>query len=243
VPRATFVWAGAFGWLGHFEEQARRAGLDGALRFLGHTDDVASFYAGCDVVIQTSMNLTRMAYQGQWNQAQVMRSAAVYEDYLRVFKQARQGGRVTTPYHTAALGNVVNYFFPRPRATADEDPVMQALSGVRCTGSRARGTKKGRTKIRVVQYAMHGTRGVWIAKRLRKLSNAGCNIAIIYAVTNGYLDDVAIEDVRAWEDGFHRYLKASRGKLLAAMKEKKALETDIESSLKEAIIEYKKTGV
>ena len=137
-----------------------------------------------DVVIQTSMNLTRMAYNGQWNQAQVMRSAAVYDDYLRVFKQARLGGRVTTPYHTAALGSVVNYFFPRPKATADEDPVMQALSGVRCTGARAGGTKKGRTKIRVVQYAIHGTRGVWIAKRLRKLRNAGCNIAIIYSVTS-----------------------------------------------------------
>jgi phosphatidylserine/phosphatidylglycerophosphate/cardiolipin synthase-like enzyme len=136
------------------------------------------------VVIQTSMNLTRMAYQGQWNQAQIMHSAAVYDDYMRVFRQARLGGRVTTPYHTAALGQVVNYFFPRPRATADEDPVMQALSGVRCLGAKARETRRGRTKIRIVQYAMHGTRGIWIAKRLRKLQNAGCDIAIIYSVTS-----------------------------------------------------------
>jgi phosphatidylserine/phosphatidylglycerophosphate/cardiolipin synthase-like enzyme len=136
------------------------------------------------VVIQTSMNLTKMAYQGQWNQAQVMRSAAVYGDYMKVFRQARRGGWVATPYHTAALGNVVNYFFPRPRASADEDPVMQVLSGVRCRYAKPGGAGKGRTKIRIVQYAMHGTRGVWIAKRLRKLRNAGCNIAIIYSVAS-----------------------------------------------------------
>jgi len=54
VPEAVFLWAGAFGWQAHFEEQARRAGLGQALRFLGHVDDVAGFYAACDVVVLTS---------------------------------------------------------------------------------------------------------------------------------------------------------------------------------------------
>ncbi len=65
--------------------------------------------------------------------------------------------------------------------------------------------------------------------------------AIIYAVTNGLIDDVAIDAVRAWEDGFHRYLKASRSKMMDAMREKRALEPEIEAELKEAIAEYKKT--
>ncbi len=65
--------------------------------------------------------------------------------------------------------------------------------------------------------------------------------AIIYAVTNGLIDDVAIDAVRAWEDGFHRYLKASRSKMMDAMREKRALEPGIEAELKEAIAEYKKT--
>ncbi len=65
--------------------------------------------------------------------------------------------------------------------------------------------------------------------------------AIIYAVTNGLIDDVEIEKVRDWEDGFHRYLKASRSKMMDAMREKKALEPEIEAELKEAIVEYKKT--
>ncbi|HKA88043.1 MAG TPA: glycosyltransferase family 4 protein [Haliangiales bacterium] len=50
VPDAAFVWAGAFGWLPHFEAAARRAGLARALRFVGHVEDVAGFYAACDVV-------------------------------------------------------------------------------------------------------------------------------------------------------------------------------------------------
>ncbi|MFA5853823.1 MAG: F0F1 ATP synthase subunit alpha [Patescibacteria group bacterium] len=65
--------------------------------------------------------------------------------------------------------------------------------------------------------------------------------AIIYAVTNGLIDDVAIDAVRAWEDGFHRYLKASRSSMMEAMREKKALEPEIEAELKEAIAEFKKT--
>jgi len=65
--------------------------------------------------------------------------------------------------------------------------------------------------------------------------------AVIYAVTNGLLDDVATEKVRDWEDGFHRYLKASRGALMKSMREKKALEPEIEAELKEAVSEYKKT--
>ena len=67
--------------------------------------------------------------------------------------------------------------------------------------------------------------------------------AIIYAVTNGWLDDVAVENVRAWEDGFHRYLKASRQALLKTIGEKKALEPEIEAELKQAIEEYKKTNI
>ncbi len=65
--------------------------------------------------------------------------------------------------------------------------------------------------------------------------------AVIYAVTNGLIDDIAIDKVRDWEDGFHRYLKASRAEMMKKLKEKKALEPEIEAELKEAIAEYKKT--
>jgi hypothetical protein len=82
------------------------------------------------------------------------------------------------------MGSIANYFFPRPHARPWHDPVMQLLKRVWCQGATGGGTRAGRTKIRIIQYAIYGERGVWIAKRLRYLWRAGCNIAIIYAVSS-----------------------------------------------------------
>lgn len=133
------------------------------------------------VSFQTSSNLTYMAYQGQWNEATVSYNPAVYDDFMAVFRQARLGKPVSRPYHVAAFGPVTDYFFPRPSATAAQDPVMQMLNGVSCRGATV-GTADGRTRIRIVQYAIYNDRGVWIAKKLRALWRAGCDIKIIYSV-------------------------------------------------------------
>lgn len=144
-------------------------------------DNVGSRHAR-NVVVQTSMNLTGFAVKGQWNQAQVLKSRSVYDDYLRIFHQTKLGRRVASPYHVASFGNVVDLFFPRPGGTAASDPVMQILNHVSCRGSAVTGD--GRTRIRVVQYAIYGNRGAWIAKKLRYLWNAGCDVGIIYSITS-----------------------------------------------------------
>jgi len=136
------------------------------------------------ITYNTSMNLTRFAYTKQWNQAQVMRSAGVYNDFMSVFRQARVGRSVASPYHVRTLGGVTDYFFPRPRSKAAQDPVMQILNVTACKGATAGGNSMGRTRIRIIQYAMYGDRGVWIAKKLRRLWNRGCDIKIIYGVTS-----------------------------------------------------------
>ncbi|MET0837421.1 MAG: phospholipase D-like domain-containing protein [Marmoricola sp.] len=134
------------------------------------------------VTFQTSMNLTRFAYTGQWNQGTVLKYRAVYNDYLSVFKQARLNQPVSNPYRARRVGpRVADYFFPRPGARAAQDPVMQNLSVVRCRGAGYGGTN-GRTKIRIIQYAMYGDRGVWLAKKLRSLWNAGCDVRMIYSL-------------------------------------------------------------
>ncbi len=135
------------------------------------------------IVFHTSMNLTRFAYTGQWNQAQVVKTPAVYDDFMYIFRQTRIGRPVSRPYHIKALGAYVDVFFPRPGARADEDPVMHILNRTVCAGATSGGTN-GRTKIRVIQYAMYGDRGVWLAKKLRALWNQGCDIKIIYAVSS-----------------------------------------------------------
>ncbi|MDP3740878.1 MAG: F0F1 ATP synthase subunit alpha [bacterium] len=65
-------------------------------------------------------------------------------------------------------------------------------------------------------------------------------VAILYAVTNGFLDDVTTEKVRDWENAFLEYLKNNAKELLNQIRVKKILEGDIEEKLKRLIEEFKK---
>lgn len=136
------------------------------------------------VSVQTSANLTTFAASGQWNQAQVSHSSRIWGDHMKVFREMRLGRPVARQYHVQAMGNAVDYFFPRPRTTAATDPVMQMLNRVVCRGALSGGTPRGYTKVRVVQYAIYGNRGEWIARKLRYLHERGCSVKIIYAVTS-----------------------------------------------------------
>jgi len=64
-------------------------------------------------------------------------------------------------------------------------------------------------------------------------------IMIIFAVTNGLVDDVDIEKVREWEAGFHEYMSASHPKVGEEIRTKKALSDDLTKTLKGAIEQYK----
>jgi F-type H+-transporting ATPase subunit alpha len=63
-------------------------------------------------------------------------------------------------------------------------------------------------------------------------------VAIIFAGTNGLLDDVAVSDLRAFEDGLYPYLESS-GSVLADLVTKKQLDDDIKGRLTAAINDYK----
>jgi F-type H+/Na+-transporting ATPase subunit alpha len=65
-------------------------------------------------------------------------------------------------------------------------------------------------------------------------------VAIIFAGTNGLLDDVAVTDLRAFEDGLYPYLE-STGTVLNDIATKKALDDDIKGRLTAAINDYKST--
>jgi F-type H+-transporting ATPase subunit alpha len=66
-------------------------------------------------------------------------------------------------------------------------------------------------------------------------------IAIIYAVTNGHLDDVPVLRVRAWERGFHEYVASHHQDVLDAVREGKQLTDDIEKRLVAAVKGYNET--
>lgn len=64
-------------------------------------------------------------------------------------------------------------------------------------------------------------------------------IAIIYAVTNGYLDDVPPEKVREWEQDFHAFLDAQRPDVLKAIRTRRQLDDELIGDLKAAIESFK----
>jgi F-type H+-transporting ATPase subunit alpha len=65
-------------------------------------------------------------------------------------------------------------------------------------------------------------------------------IAIIFAVTNGYLDDVEVAEIREWERDFHEFMDARHPELLRAIRTQKALSDALVAQLKAAIEEFKK---
>ncbi|HEY7848217.1 MAG TPA: F0F1 ATP synthase subunit alpha, partial [Candidatus Limnocylindria bacterium] len=59
-------------------------------------------------------------------------------------------------------------------------------------------------------------------------------VAILWVVTNGYLDDVPTPRVRDFEQRFYRFLEAERAELLKTLGEKKELNDEIVDGLREA---------
>ncbi len=65
-------------------------------------------------------------------------------------------------------------------------------------------------------------------------------VAILYAVTNGYIDDIPVESVRDFEANFHKFMNIQKKDLMKKIADKKELNEEIEPKLKEAIEEFKK---
>jgi F-type H+-transporting ATPase subunit alpha len=64
-------------------------------------------------------------------------------------------------------------------------------------------------------------------------------VAIIYAVSNGYANEVEVTDIKEWEQKLHEFLNTSKKTLLNKLS-KGEWDEKIESELKEAFVELKK---
>ena len=63
-------------------------------------------------------------------------------------------------------------------------------------------------------------------------------VVAIYAVTNGFLDEIAVEQVREWEAGFHDKLAVSDGGVLASIRDSGTLDDETRKILDSIIEEY-----
>jgi F-type H+-transporting ATPase subunit alpha len=68
-------------------------------------------------------------------------------------------------------------------------------------------------------------------------------VTIIYALTNGYLDEVDLDKVRAWENEFHRFMETAHPEIGETIMKDKTLSDETINALKAAIEEFKQQVV
>ena len=68
----------------------------------------------------------------------------------------------------------------------------------------------------------------------------GKQASILYAVTNGYLDDVTVEKVISWEENFHRFMETNHPEIQKKINTDNEIKPETENLLKTAITEFKK---
>ncbi len=66
-------------------------------------------------------------------------------------------------------------------------------------------------------------------------------VASMYAATRGFMDDVPVDQILTFESAYLEFLRNAKGDILADLKEREAIDADIEGRLKAAIEEFKKS--
>jgi F-type H+-transporting ATPase subunit alpha len=64
-------------------------------------------------------------------------------------------------------------------------------------------------------------------------------VLVLFAGTQGYLDDLQVADIHAFEQGLYKYFESAQTALMDKLTEKKALDDDIKNGLHAALKEYK----
>jgi F-type H+/Na+-transporting ATPase subunit alpha len=90
-------------------------------------------------------------------------------------------------------------------------------------------------------------RGARVTELLKQAQYSPQSISImastLYAVNKGFMDDVEVKKVLAFESGMHSYLKDKHASLLSKLEAAKAMDKDAEAELNGAIVAFKKTFV
>ena len=66
-------------------------------------------------------------------------------------------------------------------------------------------------------------------------------VASMYAATRGFMDDVPVASIQAFEGDLLDFLRSAKSDILTDIKTRKALDADLEGRLKDAILEFKKS--
>ncbi len=66
-------------------------------------------------------------------------------------------------------------------------------------------------------------------------------VVVLYAVTNGFVDEFPVEEIRDWEQGFLNFVEAQFPQVLERLRTEKAISKENEADLKRAIEQYNQT--
>ena len=64
-------------------------------------------------------------------------------------------------------------------------------------------------------------------------------VVVLFTGTQGYLDDLQVSDIRAFEDGLLKYFASAQQSIIDDLTAKKALDDNLRDRLKTAILEFK----
>ncbi|GEB12670.1 hypothetical protein GUY44_15590 [Pimelobacter simplex] len=134
-----------------------------------------------------SNNATDVAANDQWNDLYTwVNNKTIYDTFVNVFNQMKLDKNQGSKGYVAAKFSPTQsvFFYPYKGAVPTKvgDPDMARLNQIKCTGATGGAGYNGRTKIRIMQTAIHGDRGIRLAQKLVQLKKAGCDIRIVYAL-------------------------------------------------------------
>ena len=64
-------------------------------------------------------------------------------------------------------------------------------------------------------------------------------VLIIWTATKGLVDDIAIEDLKKFEQGLQAFVENAHGGLLEKIRDQKKLDDEIETEMRAAVKEFK----
>jgi F-type H+-transporting ATPase subunit alpha len=66
-------------------------------------------------------------------------------------------------------------------------------------------------------------------------------VAVLFAAINGFLDQVPVQQIVAWEEAFQSYMRSSGADVLAKLKQEKTITDEIEADFKRVIEDFSST--
>ena len=144
------------------------------------------------VIMLGSDNLTLNAVKWQWNDLYTRYGAKnQYHSFVQLFDSMRHDYSKNQPYyrfcgHTKpkkkcneAKDFMVTRVYPK-HTHADNDDIMEALNAVKCVYSTKAGVQH--TRVWIVMHTWRGTRGNYLAAKVRSLWAAGCDVKVDYGL-------------------------------------------------------------